>query len=286
MNEYLTPDTHNAILNDETFRPFSPEDMREENKEIVAEYVAELHKLEPVVKNLVAQLAEGMTESRWDAIVGDDIRGRIIALMVGQVARQYAETSGQITPNRLFIATGRHEMEERWPLIDSYIEHVSDQLGDRVLFTTEYIESGETVYRTIEAFQRAGITCDIASAYIMTEDTEHGHQVKVYLEELRKKVPKWRGSLYVGEETYDVPTINRHIFKLYNFMGIEKALNPTTVSSARLETANAEAEGMDEQEIAQLKKDIRLEQATIIKPIREEVKSISDRIYSYVFETF
>jgi hypothetical protein len=258
------------------------DELQQENQEIVSEYVAELHKAELIFESLINQLTNGLAESRWDAIIGDDIRGRATALVIGKVARNYTEHLGLPLPRRLFIATGKHDIEGRQQLIENYVELIQRKLGNRVLFTTEYIESGETIQHAIAAFQRLGITCDVASAYIASNTMNH--RTEETTKELRSAIPDWQGSLYVGEEDSEVPKICRHIFKIYDVMGVKKSSGrPTTIATSKLKLAEAQADGASEDEIAQLKEVHKLHTATIIKPVRQELTHLSDGLFARIF---
>ena len=134
-------------------------------------------------EELVADMAPDIDAGRWDLIIGDDVSGRIPALILADVIkRRYADKDID-PPNIRFIALGQHVLP------DSYREYLIDQgeaddgvfnepspteeqlrnvvegMGGskRALFVTDNIGEGNSIRLIMGALEHHGIASDVAS---------------------------------------------------------------------------------------------------------------------------
>ncbi|MDA2923028.1 hypothetical protein MYX07_07230 [Patescibacteria group bacterium AH-259-L07] len=134
-------------------------------------------------KHLVEQISDGIKEGRWTAILGDDVSGRLPALVIGKIATRYAQNHGIKIPKCIFFAGGsvpyedvpdedlpnveqsKKNIAEQQQKLEEYIRRQSKNLGSRVLIVTEHVVGGRTLRRVATALHKVGIGFDIASLW-------------------------------------------------------------------------------------------------------------------------
>ncbi len=177
----------------------TPEDIKAMKVETVREAFADT---KADFKHLVEQLAKGIKEGRWTAMLGDDVSGRHVANVIGRLATRYASEYGQKAPERIFFAggglydafpdeesqkgrTGKELMEEKQRNLKKYIQEQAQRLGDHVLLVTEHIMGGRTVHQIGQILEQQGIKYDVATLWTGGE-----------LEDLKSPENNW----YTGKE--------------------------------------------------------------------------------------
>jgi len=146
--------------------------------------------------HLVEQISEGIKEGRWTTILGDDVSGRLPALVIGKIIARYNREHGINPPKRIFFAGGsinyedvpdedlpspeknEQNIQERQQKLETYIQDQSKNLGDRVLIVTEHVVGGRTVRRIGKILNREGINFDVASLW----STKRASTLKTILE--------------------------------------------------------------------------------------------------------
>lgn len=114
----------------------------------------------------VREVAEDHASNPVDALVGEDVSGRIPTLIAHHFLR-HAARAGHVSevPGTFFMASGRilgdntrAEQKEAWQInLSKYAAQLVGSLGiSQVAIITEYIYSGDSVKRLIKAFQEAG----------------------------------------------------------------------------------------------------------------------------------
>lgn len=287
MDEFGTPapeDAEKFIASKATVSQEWLSDLKDWKEEEATAYIEELKHFAPSVEGLVGSMSEYIKQGRWESIVGDDVRGRATALIVGQVLGRYAREHHTPPPQRNFLATGKDLTEERWTAIKEYVAGKLENYGSRTIFVTEYIESAKTAVKVVRIFSELGITCDIAAATI-ADSYEDGSSLVVVdsrqklEEQLQKEIPGYQGKVYVGLQTDGAPDVDG--FKNKNILGIRKAEGRPIVESVTQALLQEDAEDEEGRlENAELVKVLNSEQ---IAPIRQEIQTISNQIYDRTF---
>lgn len=140
---------------------------------------------EHAMGNLVAQLAPGIEEERWSAVLGDDRKGRLPALVIGDMMNRWATEHGESKPGRLFIAGGRLGNEaaasgitleaatqQKAANLHEYAAHIKPQLGERTLVVTEHVRT-DGIIPVVEALRDNGIPFDLAIVEARGTAEEH-----------------------------------------------------------------------------------------------------------------
>lgn len=124
----------------------------------------------PQLEQLLTSMAPDIRAGRWDAILGDDVSGRIPTLILRSViARVYAEEGIKQAPSTYFVAMGKEfskyprdeEDHQRELDVKQYLD--SGKWPQRVLFVTDNIAGGGSIQTVLETLDDLGIPCDVAS---------------------------------------------------------------------------------------------------------------------------
>ncbi|PIT92203.1 MAG: hypothetical protein COU08_03640 [Candidatus Harrisonbacteria bacterium CG10_big_fil_rev_8_21_14_0_10_42_17] len=133
--------------------------------------------------HLIEQISEGIKEGRWTTILGDDVSGRLPALVIGKIIARYNREHGMNPPKRIFFAGGsinyedvpdeglptpeqsKQNIQEQQQKLATFIHEQSKSLGDRVLIVTEHVVGGRTVRRIGKTLYREGVNFDVASLW-------------------------------------------------------------------------------------------------------------------------
>jgi hypothetical protein len=128
----------------------------------------------PSMNSLVEQLAPGIKNGTWSTILGDDAKGRLPTLVIGELANRWGCETNQARPARKFIAGGRrlsvdaqdidHSKADRLRQanLNEYVSKIKPELGKRVLLVTEYIGSGRGMKALLGALSDNDIPFDLA----------------------------------------------------------------------------------------------------------------------------
>jgi hypothetical protein len=175
-----------------------PSNRAEINAELGLE--AGLENAKPYFQRLVAELKEPLQSGAYSSILGDDVTGRIPALVVGDVANKFADEQARPHPYQLFFAGGSpgyatppqaiklaKELETGEPqyrpggtrkvtgldreqreayrdtLLSEYIDKIHPQLGERTLIVTDHVWMGRSIDSLAKLLHENGVAFDIAT---------------------------------------------------------------------------------------------------------------------------
>lgn len=192
------------------------------------DFLTPLERLEsarPDFEELVTKLAPDIRVRRWDALLGDDVSGRVTALLLhGVMARWYRE-QGYSAPQTFFLALGRSRWDEgeQENALFAYLSEAKKP--HRVLFITDNVGTGTTVSQMQELLDTFGVANDVASAQAETgllhnvslSHLERQPDARFYGVDSRPRNsdtqqlhassftrPRWRSA--IGVESYGNPT--------------------------------------------------------------------------------
>lgn len=169
--------TNYAVENWERFQKtgVEPDDIKVMKKEAVVNAFKETKK---DFEHLVEQIADGIKNKHWTAILGDDVSGRLPALVIGGLASRYALEHDKKPPKQIFFAgggvtydgisddrDGQEVVQEQQQKLEEYIHQQAGNLGERVLIVTEHVMSGRTFLRIANALNKEGKAFDIATLW-------------------------------------------------------------------------------------------------------------------------
>lgn len=154
----------------------------------------------PYFYHLIEELSEPLRNGEYSSIFGDDVTGRIPALIIGEVANRLADDHTRPHPARFFYAGGspgnstisqtiklaveletgdpqyssegvRHielvdrekEEEIRDQHLTEYLSRIQPQIGDRTLLVNDHIVWGRTIDRMARILHGKGVAFDIAT---------------------------------------------------------------------------------------------------------------------------
>lgn len=130
----------------------------------IDEYETSIGVIEDSILQLVVQLRDKFARGEYYLIIGDDVTGRLPTLVVAGIAKKISKTAGVAFPNVRFIWASRHMQNEEVEMqIDMMLSKMPSARDKEALFVTDYIGSGETTSRTINALNAKGINVDIAT---------------------------------------------------------------------------------------------------------------------------
>ncbi len=156
--------------------PDNPEgELSTAEKAELGEFKTALEAMRPQFQDMATQLQAGIEAHKWDAIIGDDVSGRLPALFVGRLMQRSAEATGTKTPNIMFAAPDKSAEEDKREALREHFAKYQDKLGDRVLIVTEFIASGDNI-RQLTSTLPKGVGKDIASLRVspyFDEDYQH-----------------------------------------------------------------------------------------------------------------
>lgn len=140
----------------------------EVKEEVELEEIAEL---EAGLKNILGTLRESIDNNNYGLIIGDDVSGRIPAIILKRVIDSVYEKKGlDAIPTRFIAGAKLWEMSpqeklEKESKIDKYIQQSLLGLiqGKRVLIVTEVIITGSSLEILCSKLRGVGIDFDIAS---------------------------------------------------------------------------------------------------------------------------
>lgn len=190
---------------------------------------------------LVLKLKEKLPQ--YDTIISDDASGRLVSLMLRRIINKKKEGPEQDRVPIYFIAGGEHYYKS----VDEPIgEFIDDEIKKRnglgkTLLATEYIESGNGIYKLIKILEDKGIDFDVAAVSIINKP-------KYYKDNLTKR-------LYYGE----IGSSGLELYNKYGFSGVikdysretafpvkYKASSPAIVRKTRTEGVNVLADRLSD----------------------------------------
>ena len=141
-------------------------------KEIKSEEVAEL---EVPIRRIIEKIKDRIDDGEYGLVIGDDVSGRIPALIIGNFIRKVAEQKGQEKPNIIFIP-GKLEQRKLKDILsriigkptqkeelEGHIIKFGANKDKRILIVTDTIQSGFSFKTLIDLLKRSGYNCDVAT---------------------------------------------------------------------------------------------------------------------------
>lgn len=115
---------------------------------------------------------------QYDTILSDDASGRLVTLLLKNIADRKRKEKGQNPTRVFFVAGGHYEKEEKKPAknaVEEFIASKREELG-KTLLVTEHIFSGKSIMLLINILENQGVDFDVAAVSILsrpysTEDT-------------------------------------------------------------------------------------------------------------------
>ena len=143
-------------------------------------------------ENAVLMLKENLSNNTYDVVVGDDVSGRLPALVLHGVIKKICSKNKVDAPKLLFFKGNRggwkvsEENVELWKEnmqkeLERYIQEKTLEKGSKILMVTEYNQTNNTILNFNEVFGKAGISVDFLDLqrHIDTPYFREG-EVKVY----------------------------------------------------------------------------------------------------------
>ena len=234
------------------------------------------------MSQLTWQLAPGIKDGRWSAILGDDVSGRLVANIVGEVASRYAQEHEQPAPKRYFFAGGTipyddpqimswsrdaesEKVRERQALLQQYIDKISNNLGKHVLIVTEQIRNGSTINRIGAALKAKGIDFDVASMWIRDTIEEQKRQFNSRNPDTFKDAMMYGGRENAGASDPFSSEVSAVFYNLGRVLSDATGVKKTAINPAS--KINNEAD------------------RDLVILAREESSKLADELYQEVFRT-
>src|SRR3989344_4807506 len=151
-NLYETPE--------ETESASSAENIEEEKALIDKLFENDEEAFERVLERMKPDILAG----RWSSVIGDDISGRIPALVVRNLLERVSNEQESAMPPGFFYAGGEGVGKRRESLRE-YIGRIKPSLGQRTLIVTEYVLKGESIKTLAEILKENGIAFDVVTLY-------------------------------------------------------------------------------------------------------------------------
>lgn len=166
---------------------------------------------------IMRQLAPELINGEYHLIVGDDISGRIPAVILNEAIKKVYKAHGHEAPILRFVAGGRRKrftesIDEELERKRHMFERVSDMRSEllrsgqsaRALIVTDTIHQGEAMKLLLEGMRRGGISADIASMGYVGEK-EAGVPLETVEKDLRTRIVVGAAglpSIYVSDNKY------------------------------------------------------------------------------------
>lgn len=135
------------------------------------EYLKFDNKLEssrPALTELALELKEGLLSEKWDSIIGDEVSGHLPTLFIHELMKRVAHDHDAKVPVRILLAAGHNGYDEQKLAANTeqFLASRKDRLGERALIVTEYIMTGKSVKRIVEAMPES-TEVDIAAVGLL-----------------------------------------------------------------------------------------------------------------------
>lgn len=146
--------------------PFDPEKKFKAQKEKIQKLAPQLSypfndpDVLEVLTTLVCRIGRKIEE--YDTILIDDASGRMVGLLLRDIASRKREEHGLGEVKTFCIAGGRSRNPKKNMNIETFIESRKNELG-KVLLVTEYITTGESIGGLVDILERQGIDYGIAA---------------------------------------------------------------------------------------------------------------------------
>jgi hypothetical protein len=148
------------------------EEAEEAHEQSSAEGAYETKEVRELVEPLKMLLDDPEIRARiengeYGAIIGEDASGRIPALIAWRVVNEIYRRSEKSPVIAYFLhpARGNRTYEKfNYGEILRFLSDVKDSLGKRVLYVTEYVQTGQSVLTVYKALRALGLEMDLFSA--------------------------------------------------------------------------------------------------------------------------
>lgn len=233
------------------------------NETLSVEERAMLKEIGSGVRTIVQKLHKEIIRGDYGAVVGEDVSGRLPALMLGDVIKTLSNAHGQDAPLIRFMAGGTglttKEMDAKLSLAETQMRVIKNDMEKRfgiakkVLISTEAIDTGQSMGILAVAARNAGLATDVATIGFPLALVP---LVKTFLK------AQWRAS--VIHASLQIPAVS----KISNEMaGVEK--NPTDLFSTRRKKISGETSHAESQN--------KIDTA-VVRAARAEARKISNHI--------
>lgn len=208
--------------------PTSSQEISEE-KRILIEKLLENQR--DACERVLIRMKSDIDSRRWDSVLGDDVSGRIPALILWNVLRNAYAEQESAAPQAFFYAGGEN-IEQRRENLKEYVKRIKSKLGKRTLIVTEFVISGKSIKTLAEILREEGVDFDVATLYGYSDvepETEEQRGLDLYSEERqeakRKDLAKQltlreENKLYDGYLSEYVP--QKGGYELREYTGVEK----------------------------------------------------------------
>ncbi len=102
----------------------------------------------------------------YDAIVSDDVGGRFPSKLLYELTKRKRDTLNiSDAPALKFVSAGRRLMHNE-TAVEAHFEKHKKDLKKKVLLVTEYVFSGDTLFRLSSMLEETGLECDVAAVSV------------------------------------------------------------------------------------------------------------------------
>jgi len=133
----------------------------------------EIAELEKPIKIIIEKIRGKIEKGEYGLIIGDDVSGRIPALILGGFIKKLAKIKGVRDPELIFIPGKLENNANLKKQLQDYISKHGVNAGDNILIITEAIKSGSTLNILSRTLITLGHKCDIATMGVEGSDSEY-----------------------------------------------------------------------------------------------------------------
>lgn len=239
---------------------FIPSALKKESGKREGYNFKEMKAIEESSVSLIASMKEAIDSEKYDVLIGDDASGRIPTLTIWNVMKErmrekHPDWSPEMQRKALqtyFVAGGQDNPNSAE--LKDYFSKVKERADKRVLLITEYIESGQSIFRLGKMLEDLEIPFDIATLQFSTEGDDREQEVRDFL--IRHKI-------YIGDISYSegAPAI----YGKTTLSGVFKVTDPEINPSMMAHSIPAKVDPLD------------------LTKAREDMKQISDKALTTVW---
>ena len=130
----------------------------------------EIAELEEPTKKIIEQLRSRIENGEYGLIIGEDVSGRIPALILGRFIKRIYRLRGVRVPEIIFIPGKLDEEYDYKETLKKYVFKYGAREGDRILIVTEAIDTGQSLKVLSKLLAECGFTIDIATIGIIKSE--------------------------------------------------------------------------------------------------------------------
>jgi len=181
----------------------------------------EIAELEQPIKIIIEKIRGKIEKGEYGLIIGDDVSGRIPALILGGFIKKIAKAKNVRDPELIFIPGKLEDNANLGKQLQDYISKYGVGAGDNILLITESIESGATLNVLLKKLVKLGYECDVATMGIEHESDEY-HQKRREYTLSGTHVISGEFHRSDNEVLYWVNRHTPHVFREKDMSGVEK----------------------------------------------------------------